>query len=138
MVELRIESREKIKKVAREFIKLTGKSKIFAFYGDLGAGKTTFIKAVCSELGVTDSVSSPSFALIYEYRTITDEIIYHIDLYRIKDISELFDLGYEDYFYSGNRCFIEWPEKAGNLLPEDCVKINISVTPEGTRILNIS
>jgi tRNA threonylcarbamoyladenosine biosynthesis protein TsaE len=137
MKEIIISSPEKISHSAREFIDLMKDNKIFAFYGEMGAGKTTFIKAVCRELGVGDTVSSPSFALVYEYRTADDEKIYHFDLYRIKDPSELFDLGYEDYFYSGYKCFIEWPEKAEHLLPEDCMRVNISVSPDGSRIIKI-
>jgi tRNA threonylcarbamoyladenosine biosynthesis protein TsaE len=137
MQEIIILSPDKIQKPAREFIKLVQQKKVFAIYGELGAGKTTFIKAVCNELGVEDIVSSPSFALVYEYKTSGNEKIYHFDLFRINHPSELFDLGYEDYFYSGNRCFIEWPEKAENLLPEDCIRINITVSSDGSRILKI-
>jgi tRNA threonylcarbamoyladenosine biosynthesis protein TsaE len=137
MKEILILSPEKIPQSAKEFVNLMKDKKIFAFYGEMGAGKTTFIKAVCRELGVCDTVSSPSFALVYEYRTPEDERIYHFDLYRINDTSELFDLGYEDYFYSGNKCFIEWPEKAEHLLPEDCMRVNITVSPDGSRIIKI-
>ena len=135
MQELKI-TLQNIEAAALEFIRLTVNSKVFAFYGALGAGKTTFIKAVCRELGVTDTVTSPSFALVYEYRA-AGELIYHFDLYRINDPSELYDIGYEDYFYSGSKCFIEWPEKAGSLLPDDCLKVNISVLPDGSRLLTI-
>ncbi len=137
MKEIRITSPEKIRHSAREFINFMQNKKVFAFYGEMGAGKTTFIKAVCKELGVGDVVSSPSFALVYEYKISEDEKIYHFDLYRINDPSELFDLGYEDYFYSGYRCFIEWPENAEHLLPEDCVRVNISVSSDGSRIIKI-
>jgi tRNA threonylcarbamoyladenosine biosynthesis protein TsaE len=137
MQEIQILSPGKIQNPAREFIKLIQHNNVVAFYGELGAGKTTFFKAVCKELGVIDIVSSPTFALVYEYKTSGNEKIYHFDLYRINDPSELFDLGYEDYFYSGNRCFIEWPEKAENLLPADCLRVNITVSSDGSRTLKI-
>ena len=137
MNELIIESPEKISIPAKEFIKLMGRKKVVAFYGEMGAGKTTFIKALCNELNVLDSASSPTFALVYEYRTSDDSVIYHFDFYRINKASELFDLGYEDYFYSGNICFIEWPEKAAHLIPSDAVKVQISVLKDGKRRLKI-
>ena len=137
MYELQILSPEKIQSPAREFIKLIYQRRVIAFYGEMGAGKTTFIKAICNELGVEDIVSSPTFALVYEYKTSGNEKIYHFDLFRINDVSELFDLGYEDYFYSGYRCFIEWPEKAEHLLPLDCVRVYINLASDGSRILKI-
>ena len=100
--------------------------RVFAFYGTMGAGKTTFIKAICHELGSTDNVTSPSFALINEYTTDSDSLIYHFDFYRIKKLEEAFDLGYEDYFYSGQYCLIEWSEKIEQLLPAHYVKVTIS------------
>ena len=137
MREIVILSPDNIQEAAIEFIKLIKNRKIFAFYGIMGAGKTTFIKAICKELDVKDLVSSPSFAIVYEYSTFQNRLIYHFDLYRLNDASELFDLGYEEYFYSGNLCFIEWPEKAEHLLPEDCVRVYISVLSDGSRILGI-
>ncbi len=137
MIELIIESPEKISFPAKEFLKILGNKKIVAFFGEMGAGKTTFIKAVCKELNVTDGVSSPTFALVYEYRTQNNSLIYHFDFYRINYASELFDLGYEDYFYSGNLCFIEWPEKAGHLIPADALKVHISVLDNNKRSLKI-
>lgn len=120
---------------AREFVESMAKATVFAFYGEMGAGKTTFIKAICRELGVKDNISSPTFALVYEYFSESRGAIYHFDLYRIKSIVELYDLGYEDYFFGGNLCFIEWPEMAGDLLPEDAVKVYISINPDGSRTL---
>jgi len=137
MIELFIESPEKIGHTAKEFLKILGDKKIIAFYGEMGAGKTTFIKAICKELNVLDGVSSPTFALVYEYRTNNTALIYHFDFYRINKVSELFDLGYEDYFYSGNYCFIEWPEKAGHLIPSDALKVHISVLDDNKRSLKI-
>jgi len=118
---------------AREFVESIGNSRVFAFYGEMGAGKTTFIKAICRELGVTDNISSPTFALVYEYFSESKGPIYHFDLYRVKTILELYDLGYEDYFFGGNLCFIEWPEMAGELLPEDAKKVYISINEDGSR-----
>ncbi len=100
--------------------------RVFAFYGQMGAGKTTFIKAICSELGVSDIVQSPTFSIINEYKTKAGESVFHFDFYRIRSIIEVFDIGYEDYLYSGNYCFIEWPELVESLLPENTVRIYIS------------
>lgn len=132
-----IKSPETIDKSAQEFLKLFEKYRIFAFYGEMGAGKTTFIKAVCKAAGVKDLVSSPSFALIYEYRSESGQLFHHFDLYRIKDISELYDIGYEDYFYGDSICFIEWPEKAEDLLPPETLKINFIVNKDRSRSLLI-
>jgi len=111
--------------VAQKLLQTFSDKRIFALYGEMGAGKTTLIKALCKELGVIDPVSSPTFALVYEYRTATGSPVYHFDFYRIKDEKEAIDIGVEEYFYSGNNCFLEWPEKISNLLPEETVHLQI-------------
>ncbi len=129
-------SLEEIHEAARSFVREMDGHTLFALYGKMGAGKTTFIKAVCRELGVADEVNSPTFSLVNEYRSdTTGELIYHFDFYRINKPEEAYDFGYEDYFYSGALCFIEWPELIEELLPEDTVKVTIEETPEGTRRL---
>jgi tRNA threonylcarbamoyladenosine biosynthesis protein TsaE len=137
MNELKIKSTAFIAETAREFIRIMNGRKVVAFYGELGAGKTTFIKAICYELGVEDVVSSPTFALVYEYRTKAGSSIFHVDLYRITSVSELYDIGYEEYFYGDSLCFIEWPEKAEELLPPGCLKVYITVNKDGSRKLKI-
>jgi len=151
---------EHIREAARQFIDHMGDRRVYAFYGKMGAGKTTFIKAVCQELGVSDVITSPTFAIVNEYTTsqapcnppveapcnppVEDgghptgggRTIYHFDFYRIKKIEEVYDMGYEDYFYSGNLCFIEWPELIDDLLPDDAVRVTIEEQPDGTRCLN--
>ncbi len=126
---------ENINAAAAEFLKELGDRKIVAFYGSMGAGKTTFIKAICDVLGVTDTVNSPTFAIVNEYLAASGSSIYHFDFYRIKKIEEAYDFGYEDYFYSGNLCLIEWPELIEELLPEDTVKVKIEEIETGERIL---
>lgn len=129
-----IKSLDSIHDAAREFIKNMGKGHVFAFYGKMGAGKTTFIKAVCEELGVEDVITSPTFAIVNDYTsTKNDSHIFHFDFYRIKKLEEVFDLGYEDYFYSGGLCFIEWPELIEEILPGDAVKVTITQHEDGSR-----
>jgi len=130
-MKIKIEHLENIRESAREFISQMGDAKVFAFYGQMGAGKTTFIKAVCEELGVSDVITSPTFAIVNEYTA--SEPVYHFDFYRIKKLEEVYDMGYEDYFYSGALCFIEWPELIEELLPEDAVRVTISEERDGTR-----
>lgn len=130
-MKIKIEHLENIRESAREFISQMGDAKVFAFYGQMGAGKTTFIKAVCEELGVSDVITSPTFAIVNEYTAAVP--VYHFDFYRIKKLEEVYDMGYEDYFYSGALCFIEWPELIEELLPEDAVRVTISEERDGTR-----
>ena len=133
-MEIKINSLDSIHEAARQFIAAMGDNTVFAFYGKMGAGKTTFIKAVCEELGVTDVINSPTFAIVNEYRSDENgELIYHFDFYRIKKLEEVYDMGYEDYFYSGALCFIEWPELIEDVLPGDAVKVYIDELEDGSR-----
>lgn len=132
--EITITSLDSINSAAEQFVKNMGTGKVFAFYGKMGAGKTTFIKAICECLGVDDTVTSPTFAIVNEYTSNkVDFPIYHFDFYRIKKLDEVYDMGYEDYFYGGGVCFIEWPELIEELLPEDAVKVEIKENEDGTR-----
>ena len=140
-MEIKIQDIDHIREAAREFIEHIGEHRVFAFYGKMGAGKTTFVKAICEELGVDDVITSPTFAIINEYTTahqpsdisLQTSTIYHFDFYRIKKLEEVYDMGYEDYFYSGALCFIEWPELIEDLLPDDAVRVQICEQPDGSR-----
>jgi tRNA threonylcarbamoyladenosine biosynthesis protein TsaE len=122
---------------ARALLSTWPDARIFAFYGHMGAGKTTFIQAICAELEVIDTVNSPTFAIVNEYMTRQREKVYHFDFYRINSIMEVMDIGYEIYFYGGDICLIEWPEKITELLPENCVYVHIDVEEEsGDRIIS--
>ena len=165
-MEIIIKDIEHIREAAREFIAafhdiLSNDEavKCFAFYAPMGAGKTTFIKAICEELGCEDVITSPTFAIVNEYevpnsqlsarpkgalsqseateRIFNFQLIYHFDLYRIKKTEELYDIGADDYFYSGNLCFIEWPEMAESALPDETIKITITPQPDGSRIVSV-
>ena len=136
---LEIKNLSSIGEAAKKFVESIGKHRVFAFNGKMGAGKTTFIKAICKELGVLDTINSPSFAIINEYRSdITGDNIYHFDFYRINSIQEATNIGTEDYFDSGSLCFIEWPEKVEPLLPDDTVWVDIVEQEDGTRIVDRS
>ena len=133
-MEIKIQSLDQIHEAARQFIAEMGDNTVFALHGKMGAGKTTFIKAVCEELGVSDVITSPTFAIVNEYRSDTaGELIYHFDFYRIKKLEEVYDMGYEDYFYSGALCFIEWPELVEELLPGNTIKVTIEEIENGER-----
>lgn len=134
-MEITIRSLEEIHDAARRFIEMMGDNTVFAMYGKMGAGKTTFTKAVCECLGVEDVINSPTFAIVNEYRSTSGELIYHFDFYRIKKLEEVYDMGYEDYFYSGALCFIEWPELVEELLPIEAVKVTIEEQEDGSRIV---
>ncbi|KAF0201238.1 MAG: hypothetical protein FD170_2846 [Bacteroidetes bacterium] len=113
--------------IAAQILAHNPDARVMAISGQMGVGKTTFIQALCRQLTVEDTVTSPTFSIVNEYRTSTGNPVYHFDLYRLRKPSELLDIGYEDYFYSGNYCFIEWPEVAGEFIPEDCLSINIRI-----------
>ncbi len=135
-MQITIKSLETIREAAAEFIAAMGDRRVFAINGEMGAGKTTFIKAVCEELGVADVVNSPTFAIVNEYEAGNGEPIYHFDCYRIKTLQEARDMGTEEYLYSGCLCLIEWAEMIEDLLPEDIVEVEIVVNEEGERIMN--
>ena len=132
---IHIQSLAELPEAARQFVALMGDETVYAFYGEMGAGKTTFIRELAKALGVTDDdVNSPSFAIINEYRSdTTAELIYHFDLYRLESLDEAFDIGVEDYFDSGAVCLIEWPERIEDILPDDTVKVHISELADGSR-----
>ena len=134
-----IKNLTEIEKAAKEFVDYISdsdiQSNIFAFEAPMGAGKTTFIKAICSVLGAGDVVNSPTFTIINEYRAAKGFPIFHFDFYRINKLEEAYDFGYEDYFYSGSLCFLEWPELIEELLPEDAVKVTIEETQDGSRLI---
>ena len=158
--EIQIQDLEHIREAAREFISHIGEHRVFAFYGKMGAGKTTFVKAICEELGVEDVITSPTFAIVNEYEAspapsqggesnstlhsplsslhspLSTNRIYHFDFYRIKKLEEVYDMGYEDYFYSGSLCFIEWPELIEELLPDDAVRVTIEEGANGKRTVS--
>lgn len=139
MNSIKIDRLDAIHNAAKEFISQMDDRTVFAFRGAMGAGKTTFIKAICEELGVEDVINSPTFAIINEYRSEeSGELIYHFDFYRINKLSEAEEIGTSDYFYSGALCFIEWPEKIEELLPGDVVEVSIKEEADGTRTVEIN
>lgn len=134
-----IKSLDEIDNAAHRFVELMGDETVYAFYGDMGAGKTTFINALSKALGVeNDATGSPSFSIINEYRSdVTAELIYHFDLYRLENLEEAFDIGVEDYFDSGVLCLLEWPERIEDILPDDTVKVEIRVMEDDSRELTV-
>lgn len=135
-MEIKIKSLDCIKEAAQQFIDNMGKGNVFAFYGKMGAGKTTFIKAICECLDVEDVITSPTFAIVNEYYSNKlQDSIYHFDFYRIKKLEEVYDMGYEDYFYSHRLCFLEWPELVEELLPKDAVRVTIAEQEDGSRLV---
>ena len=130
-----ISSLQKLDSAAAQFLELAGEHVVIAFSGEMGAGKTTFIQALCRRLGVQVEINSPTFSLVNEYFTPAGNSIFHFDLYRIETQEELFDMGYEEYFFSGALCFIEWPEKARNLIPDDALWVNIVIGENETRLI---
>ncbi|HEX2395968.1 MAG TPA: tRNA (adenosine(37)-N6)-threonylcarbamoyltransferase complex ATPase subunit type 1 TsaE [Bacteroidales bacterium] len=138
MYNIEINSIKELDSAARRFIDVTSGNRKFAFYGPMGSGKTTFIKAICRKLGATGLVTSPTFSLVNEYPTESGEVIYHFDLYRINSLGELYDLGYEEYFYSDNYVFIEWAEKAESLLPDPVIKVSMQEINQDKRLVTIA
>ena len=136
MTEILIPSLDKIADAAQEFVAQMGHRRVFAFYGGMGAGKTTFIKAICQHLGVEDAVTSPTFAIVNEYGSDIGPI-YHFDFYRIKNLAEVMDLGFDDYAYSGHLCLMEWPELIEDLLPDNTVSVHIEETDNGMRKVTV-
>lgn len=136
ILQIIIKNENELAAIAKQFLAAFPDNKLFSFQGELGAGKTTFIKALCRELGVKDNMSSPSFSIVNEYSTEKGVPIYHFDLYRLKSPQEAFDIGMEEYLYSGNYCFVEWPEKGGAILPQETVRVKITVE-ERQRIVSV-
>ena len=132
-----VKNQEELISVATDFITRYGEHRIIALYGPMGAGKTTFVKALSRKMGVTDVVNSPSFAIINEYSLPAGRSIYHFDFYRLKSVTEAFDMGYEDYFYSGNYCFVEWPEKVADIMPQHHLKVTIEVLSDTERKIRV-
>ncbi len=134
---INVNSLSDLDQAAISLLDFAGTEKIFVFEGDMGAGKTTFIKALTKVLGVKELVSSPTFSIVNEYEG-KGKTFYHFDFYRIKNLQEAYDIGYEEYFFSGNTCFIEWPEKVEELLPEHYIKVEIKMINENERLLSIN
>ncbi len=134
---IKIESLENYPSAAKEFIENMGGNRIFAFYGKMGTGKTTFIKSICEAMGVEDIINSPTFAIVNEYEDAESNTIYHFDFYRIKSIAEVYNMGYEEYLYSNAYCFIEWPELIEELLPEESAKVYMEELADGSRHVRI-
>lgn len=136
-MQIKINSTEELKQVANQLLAFANGQKFFIFEGDMAAGKTTFIKSLCEALGVEDVVSSPTFSIVNEYES-NNGPVYHFDFYRLKSQQEAYDIGYEEYFYSGNYCLVEWPSKVEDLLPEEYIKVQITVTGNQQRLFEFS
>ncbi|HYK76200.1 MAG TPA: tRNA (adenosine(37)-N6)-threonylcarbamoyltransferase complex ATPase subunit type 1 TsaE [Daejeonella sp.] len=132
---IEINSKSDLPAAAKKLLFFADSPKVFLFFGEMGAGKTTFIQALCAELGVTDLVASPTFSIVNEYKS-RQGVIYHFDFYRIKNEEEAFDIGFEEYLYSGNYCFIEWPEKITSLWPPNYVKVNVMAISDTQRVVS--
>lgn len=137
MYSIEIEDIGRLPEVAAAVIEYSKARNVVAFYGEMGAGKTTLIREICRQKGVVDSVTSPTFAIVNHYRNHAEEDIFHFDFYRIESPSEAYDLGYEEYFESGSLCLVEWPEKIEMLLPDDCLNVRIRVTGNDSRLITI-
>jgi tRNA threonylcarbamoyladenosine biosynthesis protein TsaE len=136
-MDLTATSQTQLPAIASEILSFAPNNRIFIFYGDMGAGKTTLIKSLCSQLGSNDNITSPTFSIVNQYNG-AGASIYHFDFYRLKNEHEALDIGFEEYLYSGNYCFIEWPEKIPNLLPDNFISITIKVLDDNTRQINIT
>ena len=136
-MQISINNTNELPQVAEKLLTYANGQKFFIFEGEMAAGKTTFIKSLCETLGVTDVVSSPTFSIVNEYEGKSGQI-YHFDFYRLKNLQEAYDIGYEEYFYSDNYCLVEWPSKVDELLPEEYVKVQISVTGNEQRLFEFS
>ncbi len=132
-----IHSENDVERVAADFLPLLQKHKVVAFYGEMGVGKTTFIKGLCRQIGVSGPVTSPSFAIVNEYSAQNGEVIFHFDFYRLKKVDEVFDMGYEDYFFSDHICLIEWPEKVADVLPANRLDVFLTENDNGSRTLTV-
>ena len=146
-MDITIKNLDEMGEKARMFINTLGEQRVIAFYGSMGAGKTTFIRALCQELGVIEPVTSPTFAIVNEYEVMDEQSsihqssikkVFHFDFYRIKRLEEAYDMGFEDYLYSGQLCLIEWPELIEELLPDDAVRVHITVNDDGTRSVRVA
>ncbi len=138
MMKLTVHGTNQLPQAALDFLAATNQAAgIFAFYGEMGAGKTSFIKAICEAMGIKDVINSPTFAIINEYTKPSGEPVYHFDFYRLKKEQEAFDIGCDDYFSSGCTCFIEWPEKIGTLLPDNSTRVEITVQPDESRTIEL-
>lgn len=132
-MKITIHSESELADVAKKMLEAFPNDRVFCFYGQMGAGKTTFIKAVCQQLGVADTTSSPTFAIVNEYVTDSDETIYHFDFYRIEKLEDAYQIGADDYFYSGNYCFVEWAENIPELIDSEFVKVKINISSDDSR-----
>jgi tRNA threonylcarbamoyladenosine biosynthesis protein TsaE len=135
--EYTINSEMDLNEIAKKLILDFSEKRVILFYGEMGVGKTTLIKVLCKQLGVEEATNSPTFSIVNEYFSTSKKSIFHFDFYRIEEETEVMDMGYEDYFYSGNFCFVEWPEKIPNLLPDDAVKITIVEDEENNRLISV-
>jgi len=138
MREYKSDSVEDLNEIVKKLILDFSDKRVILFYGEMGVGKTTLIKVLCEQLGVEEPTNSPTFSIVNEYLSNTNKTIFHFDFYRIEKEEEVFDMGYEDYFYNDSYCFVEWPEKIPNLLPNDAVKVKIILDDENNRIISVA
>lgn len=137
MTTFTVDNIKELEEAADKILTFAEDQKFFAFYGEMGAGKTTLINVICSKLAIVDKPSSPTYSIVNEYITKTNKRMFHFDFYRIKNLDELFEMGYEEYFYKGDYCFVEWPEKIESFLPKNLVKITLAVQPNLSREITL-